>query len=246
MTADVESLRHRVSQIDWFHTIDLGHGIVTAGATRPEQVLRRLRLPERLDGKRVLDVGAWDGFYSFEAERRGAEVLATDHYCWSGPGWGSKAGFDLAHEALGSKVASLDIDPMDFTPGAVGGTFDLVLVLGVLYHVKSPLELLEKVRAVTGGVLILETECRMLLTRTPAAAFFPGAELNGDDTNWWAPNVAATIGMLKAAGFAGAQVVYRRHLTKRLAAWARHRRDPSPVPLSQAVRMDRIVFHAWT
>src|SRR5690349_2768367 len=102
MTVDAKSLSERVSEVSWFHTMDLGNGIVTAGAGRPDLILPHLRLPQRLDGKRVLDVGAWDGFYSFEAERRGAQVLATDHFCWSGPGWGTKAGFDLAHEALNS------------------------------------------------------------------------------------------------------------------------------------------------
>jgi tRNA (mo5U34)-methyltransferase len=242
---DVATLRQQVSQIRWFHTIDLGHGIVTPGATRQEQVLPRLHLPERLDHRRVLDVGAWDGFYSFEAERRGAQVLATDHFCWSGPGWGTKAGFDLAHDALGSGVESLDIDPMDFTPDALRGTFDLVLVLGVLYHVKSPLELLERIRSVTSGMLILETVCSMLLARRPAAAFFPGAELNHDASNWWTPNVPATIGMLRVAGFKRVQVVHRNHLVRRCAAWVHHLTDEHRVPFRQAATMDRIVFHAW-
>ena len=88
----------RVREIDWFHSIDLGDGIVTPGregATAAK--LERIGLPESLAGRSVLDVGAWDGFFAFEAERRGAErVLATDWYCWSGPGWGRKRGFDYA------------------------------------------------------------------------------------------------------------------------------------------------------
>jgi tRNA (mo5U34)-methyltransferase len=192
----------------------------------------------------VLDVGAWDGYYSFEAERRGGDVLATDHFCWSGPGWGTKRGFDLAHEVLGSKVESLDIDPMDFTPETLGGTFDVVLLLGVLYHVKSPIELLERVCSVTAGLMILETECGMLHVRRPAAALFPGDELKGDPTNWWAPNVTATLGMLKAAGFVRARVVHRRHVLARTAAWMRHLGDEGRRPLLDALTMDRIVFHA--
>ena len=65
----------------------------------------------------VLDVGAWDGFFSFEAERRGAaRVLAIDSFSWEGDGWGSKAGFELAHEALGSRVESRTIDVLDLSP----------------------------------------------------------------------------------------------------------------------------------
>lgn len=243
---DAASVREQVNRINWFHTIDLGHGIVTPGATRQGHVLPRLQLPPRLDGKRVLDVGAWDGYYSFEAERRGGQVLATDHYCWSGPGWGTKAGFDLAHGVLGSKVESLDIDPMDFSRDALGGTFDIVLLLGVLYHVKSPIDVLEHVRSVTDGLLILETESGMLLTRRPAAALFPGSELNRDVTNWWAPNISATLGMLRAVGFDRVEVVHRGNPIRRVASWARHRRDEFHVPLSQALTMDRIVYHAWT
>ena len=243
MTVDAKSLSERVNEVSWFHTMDLGNGIVTPGAGMPELILPTLHLPERLDGKRVLDVGAWDGFYSFEAERRGAQVLATDHFCWSGPGWGTKAGFDLAHEILNSKVESLDIDPMDLTPDAVGGTFEVVLLLGVLYHVKSPLELLERVRSVTGNMLILETVCGMLLTRTPAAAFFPG-ELHGDATNWWAPNVAGAVGMLKAAGYRRVEVKHRGRLSRRLAGWARQPKE-TRTPFMQAASMDRLVFHAW-
>ncbi|KAK0349139.1 hypothetical protein LTR94_034365, partial [Friedmanniomyces endolithicus] len=85
-------------------------------------------------GKTVLDIGAWDGFFSFEAERRGASrVLATDHFCWSGPGWGNQDGFKWVREATGSKVEDLDIDPMQITPEAVG-EFDVVLLSGVIYH----------------------------------------------------------------------------------------------------------------
>lgn len=71
----------------WYHSIDLGAGVVTPGA-RSLQSLREqaevLRLPN-LEGKTFLDIGAWDGFFSFEAERRGArQVLALDHYVWAG------------------------------------------------------------------------------------------------------------------------------------------------------------------
>ena len=86
--------------INWFHSHAFPDGETTRGE-KPIEVLRREAeavFRHGVAGKSVLDIGAWDGWFSFEAERRGAaRVLATDHYCWSGEGWGSKAGFDHAH-----------------------------------------------------------------------------------------------------------------------------------------------------
>ena len=77
--ADLETLKREVAAITWWHTIDLGKGIVTPGLDPTPARLPEIRLAEDLAGLSVLDVGAWDGFFSFEAERRGAKrVLATD------------------------------------------------------------------------------------------------------------------------------------------------------------------------
>jgi tRNA (mo5U34)-methyltransferase len=237
-------LRDAAAKIEWFHTFDLGHGVRTNGIYDPASTLGRLGLPARLDGRRVLDVGAWDGFYSFEMERRGAEVTATDHYCWSGDGWGNQDGFLLARDALGSHVRDLDIDPVDLTPDAVGGPHDIVLFLGVLYHLRDPMLVLDRLRSVTGGLLVMETEVGMLLTRQPAATFYPGTELNNDPTNWWAPNVPAAIGMLRAAGFRDVSVAWRRPLPARAAKWAYRRFGPHRIGLREALTTDRFVFHA--
>src|SRR4026209_289227 len=99
-----DELQRRANALRWYHTIDLGQGVVTrAAATTPER-LPRVQLPEDLSGRSVLDIGAWDGFFSFEAERRGAaRVVATDYYAWHGVGWGTgegKAAFHLAREVL--------------------------------------------------------------------------------------------------------------------------------------------------
>jgi tRNA (mo5U34)-methyltransferase len=139
----------------------------------------------------VFDIGAWDGFYSFEAERRGAKrVLATDSFTWSGQGWGSKRGFELARKLLNSKVEDLNIDVMDLSPEKVG-MFDVVLFLGVLYHLKHPMLALERVFSVTKELLILDTHVDLLGSKRPAIAFYPGSEVNRDNTNWSGPNPAA-------------------------------------------------------
>src|SRR4249920_1793425 len=89
--------------INWFHSLTLPGGENTAGVKSAEVLGVEADVVFRhgVTGKSVLDIGAWDGFFSFEAERRGAaRVLATDHFCWSGEGWGTKAGFDYAHGRL--------------------------------------------------------------------------------------------------------------------------------------------------
>ncbi len=241
---ETRELRARVDELRWFHVLDLGGGVRTPGIYDPRRTLPRLGLPARLDGKRVLDVGAWDGFYSFEMERRGADVLATDSFSWGGGGWGTKDGFDLARGALGSHVRDLWIDPRDLQPEKVGGTFDVVLFLGVLYHLRDPMPVLERLRSVTGELLVVETETGMLLTHRPAAEFFPGMELNADPTNWWAPNPAAMVGMLRAVGYRSVQVVWKRSLPLRLAKWLRRLPTSQRVSFTRALTTDRFVFHA--
>ncbi|MEY2431290.1 MAG: tRNA (mo5U34)-methyltransferase [Acidimicrobiaceae bacterium] len=220
----------------WFHSIDLGDGIVTPGRKSAGQLskeLEALRLPD-LTGKSVLDIGAWDGYFSFAAEQRGASrVVALDHYVWSIdfearfrveaecrargvaprpweespevwrpdslPG---RAGFDLAHRALDSKVEPVVADLMTVDLDELG-TFDIVLFLGVLYHLRDPLEALTRVAALTRELAVIETA--LIATpgydRFPLCQFFPSDELAKDPTNWWAPNMKALAGMCTAVGF---------------------------------------------
>ena len=126
MPADLPS---RIAAHRWFHTMDLGGGLRTVGIHNPLTRLPLLGLPESLAGLSVLDVGAWDGFFAFECERRGAtRVVASDHFSWHGPGWGTKAGFEMAREALGSQVEDIDdIDVMNLSPEQIG-TFDLLAI----------------------------------------------------------------------------------------------------------------------
>lgn len=219
----------------WWHSIDLGHGVVTPGH-KPPGVLRAeldaLALPD-LRGKSVLDVGGWDGFFAFAAERRGAaRVAVVDHYMWAmdSPGqqaywrrcrqdgvtprpyhetefWHpatlpGKRGFDLAREALGSGVEAIVADFMETDLEALG-EWDVVLYLGVLYHMEDPLRALRRVAAVTRELAVVETEAFAIpaFEHETLWRFFPGAELNGDISNWWAPNLPALGGALTAAGF---------------------------------------------
>lgn len=241
---DIEALKREVARIRWFHRMDLGHGIVTPGENSTQQTLSRLGFPDSFAGLTVLDVGAWDGFYSFEAERRGAvRVLATDHFCWSGAGWGTKQGFELARRVLNSRVEDRDIDVLDLSPESVG-VFDVVLFTGVLYHMRHPLLALERVASVTGRWLILETALDMLWSRRPALAFYPKDDLNRDWTNWFAPNLAALEAMLRTVGFQTIKLISNYSLPVRIARAAKWKLEGRGGFL-RTVGQGRAVVHAW-
>jgi tRNA (mo5U34)-methyltransferase len=254
------------SCIFWWHSLDLGQGVVTPGHKTPEVLrveLEAQRWPE-LRGKAVLDIGAWDGFFSFEAERRGAgRVVALDHYVWSldhartGPycqkcrdegvpvrpfhtvpglyrpdTLPGKRGFDVAREVLRSKVEPVvgDFMEMDLAPL---GTFDVVLFLGVLYHMPHPLAALERVCRLTRELAVIETEALALpgFEERAVCEFFEGDELGADPTNWWVPNAKALAGLCRAAGFRRAEVL----------TVAPRARFPRP---GQVLRY-RALAHAW-
>ena len=202
-----EEVREQVKRIRWWHQIDLGQGIITPGEDDTIRRISELGLPEDLSRKTVLDIGAWDGAFSFEAERRGASrVLAIDEYIWAGKGWASKAGFDFARRVLNSKVEDMLLDVYDLSPERVG-QFDLVLFAGVLYHLRHPLLALELVASVTADHLILSTHVDLINLKRPAMAFYPGGELNKDSTNWWGPNLPALEAMLRSVGFGDVSLV---------------------------------------
>jgi len=236
---------------EWFHSIELAPGIVTPGRTTIENLeeqFRSLQLPD-LHGKTVLDIGAYDGFFSFAVERLGAaRVAALDHYVWSTdmveylkdwresqqtgaplpaphesrhwrpdelPG---RRPFDSARELLGSKVEPIvgDFMRMDLTELR---QFDVVLYLGILYHMEEPLSAMRRVASVTApnGLAVIATVAMEVpgLEDTPLCEFFPGRELNNDPTNWWAPNAKAIEGFCKAAGFREATILSERPKTQR-------------------------------
>lgn len=194
--------------IIWFHSMELDDDLVAPGV-RELEVLRAeadIAFKHGVGGKSVLDIGAWDGFFSFEAERRGArDVLATDHFCWSGSGWGTKDGFDYVHHLRRSKVRSRDIDVFSLAPQELG-TFDVVLFLGVLYHLKNPYGGLEHAAAMTSDLLVVETETFANFDETPLMRYYYGDELGGDPTNFFAPNTTCLQLMLKEIGLSRTEV----------------------------------------
>jgi tRNA (mo5U34)-methyltransferase len=217
---DREILVRRVAEIPfWYHRIELPGGIVTPGVNPLNAAA--YRLPPDLTGKRVLDVGAWDGYWTFEALRRGArEVVAIDDFSdFLGAlkpderkAWRS---FDLCREALGyseEQCKRIEMSVYDINEDVLGGRFDLVFLFGTLYHLRHPLLGLDRLSAVCGGQIIVETQIaddysayRGFGKGYPGdhsvAEFFPTKELAGNQTSWWAPTLRCLGGWLFAAGF---------------------------------------------
>lgn len=244
MESDREELARRVAALDWWHRIDLGDGLVTPGRDDSPAKLGRLGLPADLTGLHVLDIGAWDGFFSFEAERRGAEVVALDGPAWQRGERSGRACFELAHAALGSRVRAVSLDVMELSPERVG-SFDLVLCLGVLYHLRHPWAALERIASVCRSQLIVETHADATRERRPAAVLYPGSELNGDASNWWGPNEPALRAMLRDVGFEHVETVARRSFGHRVARALGRRLRGDRTPIGALVDHDRLVMHAF-
>lgn len=208
-----EGLQRRVDSVaHWHHILRLPHGVTTPGVYDPTDLWQRLHLPEDLSGRRVLDVGARDGYFTFACESRGAEVLAVDY---AAP---EATGFAVAREALGSRAEYLRANVYDLAPEQLG-TFDHVLFLGVLYHLRHPLLALDRLHALCRGSLHVESltcDARIFtsfeagpplaqvapkLADVPLAQFLPAGRFHSDATNKWSPNLAALRAMVEDAQF---------------------------------------------
>ena len=235
-----EELRRYLARRPWYHAIDFGDGVVSAGAKPAEVIDREWRLfgLGDLRGRSVLDIGGADGAYAFRAMRAGASPVAVlDHYVWSvdseaygrlylehvnagttppaphesdlwdPAGLPGRWPFDTARQLLGSDVRAIPADFMELDLAELG-SWDVVLYLGVLYHMEDPVGAMRRVAAVTRRQAIIETEA-VVIPGQPESLwrFFPHGELNHDRTNWWVPNLAALLGLLGAAGFSGSQVL---------------------------------------
>ncbi|MCP4907217.1 MAG: DUF1698 domain-containing protein [bacterium] len=240
---EIQELQIRIAELEWFHSIDLGCGLVTPGSDESPAKLARLGLPDDLVGRSVLDIGAYDGFFSFEAERRGADrVLAVDTLAWERGATSGWPCFSLAHRVLSSAVEARKVDIHSLASAEIG-SFDVVLCLGVLYHLRDPLSALEAVADVTGDLLVLETHTDATHLRRPAMVFYEGDELAGDASNWSGPNERMLATWLREVGFRDVEVVHRRSIGHRaLRAFYRAglRLDRFPGLFDQG----RIVVHA--
>lgn len=200
----------------WYHVLELRPGLETPGWFDLRPIVDVMPWPD-VRGKRCLDVGPYDGFLSFELERRGAaEVVAADigdaaDWDWplrsrrSGPiaisGGGDTRtgrGFEIARELLGSSVERKVISVYDLSPDTVG-TFDVVVCGSLLLHLKNPIGALESIRSVCTEAFLSAEQIDPLLTllrRTPAAR-----QRGGERGQWWIPNPRGHAEMVASAGF---------------------------------------------
>ncbi|MBX6324388.1 MAG: TIGR04290 family methyltransferase [Rhodospirillaceae bacterium] len=204
----------------WFHNLHLPGGVQTAPDSRygdfPAWKWAQLapHIPEDLSGRHALDIGCNAGFYSFELARRGARVTAIDH----DPHYLAQARW-AARYLDARRLVRFELCDV-YGLARWQQRFDLVLFMGVLYHLRYPLLALDSIARLTPRLLVVQTltmpgealheaaqepldfedRWRMAEPGWPLMAFIEGA-FAGDPTNWWAPNRACTVAMLRNVGF---------------------------------------------
>ncbi len=236
-----EQLREEFGAKGFYHSIELPDGRVLEGILKLDRLKQRLAnlpIPQDLSGKRVLDIGTWDGYFAFEMEKRGAEVMAIDN--------NEVENFYLARELLGSRVDYRVMSVYDLSPQRVG-RFDIVLCLGVLYHLKHPLLGLEAVASVTRDMALIEsfvTNEALVYengkTDLPTMEFYETNELLGEVDNWVGPNIQCMLAFCRTAGFARPEL---HEVKEQRAVVACYRRWESPPvqPLEPAPQLNAAV-----
>ena len=225
-----------IQAVQWWHRIPVGlvqsqpfytPGAAQHGPDGSDYATARFGLPLDLSGRTVLDIGAWDGYFSFEAERRSAALVVASDMALTQPGtdriekgnWGANKGFRLAHHLLRSKVRFLEssvfridevvrqaalntIGDLDEMPYPLA--FDLTLFYGVLYHLTEPFLALQKLASVTKGMALIETA--ICSGDSMGMELRPGHE--NDPTNWWYPTIPCLREMLLRAGFGWTELIF--------------------------------------
>ncbi|MBN2491069.1 MAG: hypothetical protein JXQ29_09485 [Planctomycetes bacterium] len=235
----------RARRINWYHTFELDHGLVIEGEFDLRPHVHRYGFPDDLTGLSVLDVGASNGFFSFELERRGARrVVAVDlptiaehdftpafreeRAAQFSPEERARhdesdlhGGFLLLKEALGSRVEHVGLNVYDLAPERLGGRFDLVFCGSLLIHLSDPFRALQRLRLVTGDRCIVATVYEPALGEAPDMRFV-GA---WDGIAWWKPSIACLERMMRVAGF----TEVTRHATFELVSRSKRHVDPTVV-----------------
>lgn len=225
-----DELRRLAKDFYWYHQIDLGQGVVTQGDYDMDKYWSDYKFPENLAGKNVLDVGRASGYFSFEFEKRGAQVVATEidsFFDWDFVGGEAErkrraaeiadhaafterfitGAFNFAHAVRKSTVEKRTTTIYGISPETVGGPFDLVFAGSVTSHLRDPILGLERLRTVTApdGLCVVSAPFVDIHPDIPAAAMVGTADT--DRRSWWVLNKLCLIEMLKMAGFTQIDVV---------------------------------------
>ena len=164
---DLAEIQKRIDAVTWYHEFDFGNGLKARSNTSDVEGHRAIWAGiraglDRIDftGKSVLDIGCWDGYWSFYAEKRGAaEVLATDDISQN---WASGQGLPLARELLNSSIA-INQNLSVYDVASLGRKFDIILCLGVYYHLIDPFYAFSQLRHCChdGTLLLLEGDATL-------------------------------------------------------------------------------------
>jgi tRNA (mo5U34)-methyltransferase len=204
-------LETRLRENSWYHTLELPDGIVTEGWFDLRPYVDQYELPADMTGMRALEVGTWDGFWAFEMERRGAKVVALDLDDERELDWPPRrrpdnysptprgVGFELAREALDSKVERVVLSIYDATPEELG-TFDLVFCGSVLIHLRDQLLALERIANLCSGTFISAEEYDRVagLLPMPYSRYLADRE---SAVVFWMPSIRTWRRMMWSSGF---------------------------------------------
>lgn len=224
-------LAERVAAVRWYHTLELAPGVVTDGLFDHRPYLAKYGLPDDLSGLRAVDIGSQDGFWAFELERRGAQVVALDidrpeDLDWpprlrergeTGEAGGfplaRKEAFGIAREALGSSVDRRALSVYDATPERLGH-FDLVFAGSILVHLRDPALALQRMAGLCRGRFVLADAVSRRLDWVPGLKL---AEFTGESPwmTWWMPTGRTWAAMARCAGFEDVRVHARFNMKLR-------------------------------
>jgi tRNA (mo5U34)-methyltransferase len=204
---DTAVAQRLVQEKPWHHDFEIVPGVRTRGAYNPLPMWNELQLPEDLHGTSLADVGASNGYFSFEARRRGARVAAFDYRHKDNSGFGLAQHINGLDDIEHHQVNVLDIRPERY------GQYDIVLALGLFYHTSDPYMALANCAALSRKRLLVESYCidhslPESLRNEPVMRFIPDAErfpslgLNQDRSNFWGFTSVCLRRMVEDVGFA--------------------------------------------
>jgi len=204
-------LLEKARQRSWYHSIELADGYVTPGWFDLRPFVEHYGLPLDMAGMRALEVGTWDGFWAFEMERRGADVVALDLESESDLDWPPRRrpatwsaerrgdGFRLAKEIRGSQVERVEMSIYRATAEELG-SFDLIFCGSVLLHLRDQLLALERIANLCRGTFISAEE----YDRPSSLVPFPVSRYHADRDKavvFWLPAIRTWRRMIWSAGF---------------------------------------------